>query len=61
MLLGPDARPVDDGGIGARCCAPERCVSADAKCLMPAADNRVMDRCARGRREAESQHVALDL
>jgi hypothetical protein len=28
---------------------------------MPAADNRVMDRCARRRREAESQHVALDL
>jgi hypothetical protein len=61
MLLGPDARHVDDGGTLARCRAPERGVSADAKCLMPVADNRVMDRCARRRREAESQHVALDL
>jgi hypothetical protein len=24
MLLGPDARPVDDGGTVAHCCAPER-------------------------------------
>jgi len=62
MLLGPDARHVDDGGTLARCRAPERGASADVKCLMPVpADNRVMDRCARRRREAESRHVDLDL